>query len=241
MFLSRKHSLPPFFMQRCSLIVLASLLSFPLQAQLKRTNVDSIMATLKIDDSDDPEDIALDVTKPFKTDSEKVRGLYYWVTENIAYDYKMLRNGIPPIYGGYDAYYDFMITRTLQKKKGVCGQYAMLFAELCKYARIRCVVVEGWGLQTPYYPLGILAEDVSNHAWNAVRINGNWYLLDLTWASGTCNGKLTRFIRQRNDDYYLTPPEKFILDHHPENKEWQLLAHPYSMWTFIMNARKNRR
>lgn len=205
-------------------------------AQNKKINVDSVMATLHIDNSDDPEDIAMDVCKPFKTDSEKVRALYCWVTENIAYDFKLLKTGFPIFYGDPDVYYDFMVTRTLKKKMGVCSQYAMLFKELCKYAKIRCEVVEGWGLSKPYYPLSILVDDASNHAWNAVNINGKWYLLDLTWASGSGNGK---FIKKRNDAYYLTPPEKFILDHHPENPEWQLLDKPYSMWSFVNNARKN--
>ncbi len=209
--------------------------------EIKRCNVDSIVASMKIDDSDDADDIATDVCKPFKTDSEKVRALYYWVTENIAYDYRQLRNGSPHIGSGYWDFYDYTITETLQKKKGICGQYAYLFAELCRSARIPCKVITGWGLHKPNNLLRILAEDVSNHAWNAVLINKKWYLLDVTWASGTVNGRLTKFSKQRNDFYYLTKPELFVLDHHPEYKEWQLLNAPLNMWTFIGNARRKMR
>ena len=194
--------------------------------QVKRSRVDSIVATLQIDDSDDPEDIAEDLTRPFKTDSEKVRAIYYWVTENIAYDYKLLANGFPIFYGDPDRYYDFMIRRTLQKKMGVCSQYAMLFAELCKHAGITCAVVEGWGLSTPNNVLRILVEDVSNHAWNAVRINGQWYLMDLTWASGNKAYRKKRIKGARNDFFYMTKPELFVLTHHPEQKGWHLLDAP---------------
>lgn len=228
-------------MPRSLLTLLLSIFVLSGFAQSKRSRVDSIVASLHIDDSDDPEDIAADVTKPFKTDSEKVRALYYWVTENIAYDVKLLQNGFPIFYGDYYAYYDFMITRTLQKKRGVCSQYAMLFAELCKCAGIRCEVITGWGLTSrPYFPLSILVEDVSNHAWNSVRINGQWYLLDLTWASGLSVKGSKKYNNGRNDAYYLTPPQKFILDHHPEQAYWQLLPKPYNMWHFIANARKSR-
>src|SRR5947208_1276793 len=115
-------------MSRPALFILLSIFVFCGRAQNKKTNVDSIMATVHIDDSDDADDIALDVCKPFKTDSEKVRALYYWVTANIAYDYKQLRNG-PPMLSTRDpwAFYDYTITTTLQKKKGICGQYAYLF------------------------------------------------------------------------------------------------------------------
>jgi transglutaminase/protease-like cytokinesis protein 3 len=229
-------------MQRVLLVIIFGIYAFGTHAQSKKTNVDSLMATLHIDDSDDADDIATDVCKPFKTDSEKVRALYYWVTANIAYDYKQLRTG-PPMLSTRDpwAFYDYTITRTLQTKKGICGQYAYLFAELCRSAGIPCVVITGWGLHKPNNLLRILADDVSNHAWNAVLINKRWYLLDVTWASGTVNGRLTKFTRERNDFYYLCPPEKFVLNHHPEQKGWQLLNKPYSMWTFIGNARKKKK
>ncbi|HWY37273.1 MAG TPA: transglutaminase domain-containing protein [Bacteroidia bacterium] len=225
-------------MQRHAIFILLFFCSVKLPAQSKRSYIDSVVASMKIEDSDDPEDIALDVTRPFKTDSEKVRALYFWVTENIEYDFKQLKNGSPVFYGDPDVYYDFMITRTLRKKKGVCGQYAMLFAELCRYARIPCKVIIGWGLTSLYYPFDLLLGNESNHGWNAVRINGKWYLLDLTWASGSVNSRLTKFIKQRNDLYYLTPPEEFAIRHHPEEPRWQLLEKPYSMQGFVKNARE---
>jgi transglutaminase/protease-like cytokinesis protein 3 len=32
-----------------------------------------------------------------------------------------------------------------------------------------------------------------NHAWNAVRIDGNWYLLDATWDAGVVGEKSNKF------------------------------------------------
>src|ERR1700758_2307183 len=91
-----------------------------LAQESKKTNVDSIVLTLNIENPFDAEDLTIDLVRPFKTDSEKVRAIYFWITENITYDFKQLRCGSPFFYD-YDKYYDFMITRTLLKKKGICG------------------------------------------------------------------------------------------------------------------------
>ena len=68
----------------------------------------------------------------------------------------------------------------------------------------------------------------SNHAWNAVKINSRWQLLDVTWAAGYVNDG-HQFVRRFSGHYFLTPPEEFILDHFPENPQWQLLAEPVKM------------
>jgi hypothetical protein len=57
-------------------------------------------------------------------------------------------------------------------------------------------------------------------------IDSNWYLLDLTWASGYLNYDGTRFIRDFNENYFLTPPKYFIRDHYPDDIKWTLLDEP---------------
>jgi hypothetical protein len=82
---------------------------------------------------------------------------------------------------------------------------------------------------------------LDTHAWNAVQIDGEWKLIDITWASGTIKMKKQhldkmmdkvfkvpykqklKFKRKRNDDYFFAPPEKFILTHLPSAPAWQLL------------------
>ena len=69
----------------------------------------------------------------------------------------------------------------LQRKVAVCDGYARLFTTLCDYAGIRSAIIVGYaraGTNKPAKRFGI------NHYWNAVMIDGNWYLLDATWASG---------------------------------------------------------
>jgi transglutaminase/protease-like cytokinesis protein 3 len=71
-----------------------------------------------------------------------------------------------------------------------------------------------------------------NHAWNAVRIEGQWRLLDSTWGAGYLS-PAGEFVRAFNAHYFLTPPELFIYDHLPEDPQWQLLDPPISMQRFV--------
>lgn len=159
-------------------------------------------------------DLAHKLTDKFDKDEDKVRSIFYWITENIAYatDYSYSRGNIG----------------TLTRKKGVCSNYADLFQELCDSSGIKSWVLIGY---VKRYPRDIGMASFSNHAWNAVEINNKKYLLDVTWAAGTVgNGK---FHKNRNEYYYLCPPENFIFDHFPEDKKWQLLNPVVDEQTFI--------
>jgi transglutaminase/protease-like cytokinesis protein 3 len=70
-----------------------------------------------------------------------------------------------------------------------------------------------------------------SHAWNAVRINGRWYLLDATWDAGTVAGDT--FTKRYSTDYLLAPPDVFGRDHYPEDPRWQLRVTPISRGEFF--------
>ena len=62
-----------------------------------------------------------------------------------------------------------------------------------------------------------------NHEWNAIKINGEYYLCEVTWGSGKVEGG--KFIKSYNTFYFCTPPEQFIQTHLPSKdlEKWQLL------------------
>lgn len=67
----------------------------------------------------------------------------------------------------------------------------------------------------------------SNHAWNAVKINNNWRLLDPTWAAGTVDDidkDDPKYSKEFKEIYYFTPPEKIIFNHFPDHFKYQYLA-----------------
>lgn len=71
----------------------------------------------------------------------------------------------------------------------------------------------------------------SNHAWNAVNINGTWQLLDCTW--GDLSSESKEFNLTHRNFYFCAKPELFIFTHFPENKKWQMLSEPINGITFL--------
>ena len=213
----------------------------------KLSRIDSIVDTMNLKMEFEPSELAYSITEPFDTDSEKVRAIYYWMTKNISYDYKAFLNSSSLKYDIYgketiDDYYYRRICHTILIKKGICEDYALLFQFLCKSNKIPCEMVIGYGLitrPTNFLKLS-LTEDSSNHAWNAVKLNKKWYLIDVTFASGYIDLNKVKFVKHRNDRYYLTLPSIFILDHHPIDSQWQLLEKPFDINSFINNAKYNR-
>lgn len=229
------------------LIVLVSCFLFAANAYgqaVSTPNVDSIILSWNLRSYHDFGDLADTLTSSFNNDSEKVRAIYIWITQNIAYDIEKshLDQSISLETTHTitkDGYIDIEKENrhTIVSKKGICQDYAELFYDMCKSEKIKCAIISGFGAS--FYPNWLLALQAgpSNHVWNAVEISGKWHLLDLTWASGGINGD--RFVRNRNDHYYFTPPEIFIKDHFPTDENWQLINPPIDRKTFIKLAKQN--
>ena len=71
----------------------------------------------------------------------------------------------------------------------------------------------------------------SNHAWNAVEIEGEHYLVDTTWNAGHVNAR-DGFIKVYSTDYLFLPPEAFLHTHFPSDASWQRLEVPLSAGEF---------
>jgi hypothetical protein len=57
-------------------------------------------------------------------------------------------------------------------------------------------------------------------------IDSVWHLLDVTWASGYISWQGDRFIRQLDEQYFLSPPEVFVREHYPDDIRWTLVDDP---------------
>lgn len=167
--------------------------------------------------------LAHKLTEGYGTEVEKVRAIFRWVTENISY-----RTSRTPRYVAAQEWPDTVEWRSgdemtayqvWQRRIAVCEGFARLFKTLCLYSGITAEVVSG------YARTGIASKFNVNHSWNAVRIDGKWYLLDPTWASGYVTYS-DEFIRHFDEHYFLTPPEELIRTHYPEELRWSLLQDP---------------
>jgi hypothetical protein len=199
-------------------LYLISLVAF---SQNKSGYVDTEIRMMQIPKSSvaNIDDIATYVKSNFSTDNEKVRAVFYWITQTINYDVPAMNSN--KLYDNEDQ----IIVEVLKTKKGVCGHYATLFSRICNGAGIKTVIVYGITKQNGKI-------DKASHAWNVCFLDGKWQIIDPTWGSGeTINGN---YVRKLNDVYFLQSPEKSILERFPFDPIWQLLNNPYSFDDFVI-------
>ncbi len=168
---------------------------------------------------DDVRELSRDLTAPFKTDEDKVRAIYIWICNNIAYDIKEARNELLASrmeamrFPAYKYFSTYFADEVLERKKGTCAGYAQLFYELCTRADIKCEIVPGYASQNESVIRFLRKTNLynSDHAWNKVKLNGEFYYVDLTWSSGTVFRN--KFSRHLNLDYYLVPVDQLYPTH----------------------------
>ena len=164
-----------------------------------------------------------------KTDREKVRAIFRWITEHIDYNVMRFIRGKKKPHSFYNEPDDSSVAlpslnervsaKVLNTRVAFCEGYSRLFKTLCDHAGIKAEVIYGYARTNNNRKFAV------NHTWNSVFIDSSWYLLDVTWASGVVSYG-NEYIRQYNDFYFLTSPSDFIRDHYPEDLQWTLLSDP---------------
>ncbi len=212
-----------------------------------QSEVDSIVKTIRTHATITTKKLSEKLCQPFTTEEEKIRAISFWIMDNISYDYKQSKsNNEYRIYqkkgeSEEDAIYRIKLgeaRKTIMRGKGVCEDYAWLFHILCQEAGITSTVVIGHAVDPGKQLSGLTRKLYSNHAWNGVLLNGQWMLLDLTWASGYVDKKTGVFTKSYNSFYYFPPPDLLIKTHFPTNPDWQLLEKPINTKQFILSTKK---
>ena len=157
-----------------------------------------------------------------ENETELARGIYTWVTRYLSYDQKASRQ---------DERINESIRDIIQRRKGLCMDYALLYQALCRYAGLPCAKVDGYA--APRLTEGRRLPDKPDHAWNAVRADGQWRLVDATWSEVQDESH-----EAYGTTYFFTPPKIFILTHLPEQPMWQLLPCPISAQAFARPAQR---
>jgi len=154
--------------------------------------------------------------QPAKSETDKARVIFTWIATHIKYDDKAFNSGNYP---------DYTAEYVLANKKAVCEGYSNIMVALCKEAGLEAEKVIGYAKGYGYTINDKFEE--TDHAWNAVKIDNKWWLMDATWAAGfgeTRNNKLvstTRF----EPYWFKVNPKAFKFTHLPELPEWQLTDH----------------
>ena len=183
--------------------------------------IDNYVNTTPDSVTHDIKNLATYLTSPFDSDTDKVRAIYFWVSNNISYSLRKMK------YQRTFSDSEEIIDVALKSRKCVCQGYAELFHALCFASGIESFVVPG------YVKLDGIIEDYS-HAWNAAKINKDWYLFDPTWGSGYVSNN--RFYPSFNNDYYMIEPKIFIQTHIPFDLLWQFQYHPKTHKDFYLNT-----
>lgn len=111
-------------------------------------------------------DIADSITDRNMSTREKVKAVHDWLCIHVAYDYDNYLNGTIPqsSYG---------IEGPIIYGKSVCQGYALTFQAFMETLGIENEYVRGEATNSSGHTGG--------HAWNKVKVDGQWYWIDVTW------------------------------------------------------------
>lgn len=131
--------------------------------------------------------LAKELTKDAKSDEEKAKIIHDYIIENITYDYnkakKLSSSYVPDI----DA--------VLADGKGICYDYAAVYAGMLRSVGVQVKLIKGYSAVTTAY-----------HAWNQVYLDGRWVIVDATYDSFMVqNGYSYNF--EKSAKYYTTDKE----------------------------------
>lgn len=179
-----------------------------------------------------PEELASRIKRDFSKEEEKARAIFSWIAFNVKYDVKSFfsRSGSNTVMYRYRTEEEKLqkqnqikldkIDKVLQTNAALCQGYSLLYEHLANLSGLESAVVTGNAKTSPN-DIGKLPTE-SSHAWNAVKVNGKWKLLDVTWAAGIVNEQKRIFVPKFNPGYFFTEPDIFILNHFPDEKDWIL-------------------
>ncbi len=159
---------------------------------------------------------------------EKARMIYVWLAENINYDDH-----------GYNSkqFGDNSAEGVMKNKLAVCEGFANLYLSLGEKLGLKIIKVTGLAKGYDYDGDSYdNVEDASNHAWNAINIDGVWKIFDATWGQGyaftNSKGKLVSK-KEVGNEWFNIDPKISIFSHLPEESDKQFLSPTISFETFL--------
>lgn len=132
-----------------------------------------------------------------KTTYEKIKIIHDYLIDTIEYEQDLSQNNVYDIYGA------------LVAKRCVCEGYAKAFQYLMNETGIENTIIIGTGTNSK--------NETENHAWNYVKLDGQWYAVDVTWDDPiiTGGGTLTKKARY---EYFLRGSNTMNKNHFPSGK-----------------------
>ena len=150
--------------------------------------------------------------KPAESELEKTRLIFSWIAANVDYDDYGFNTG---------NYSDVSAPAVFRNRRAVCQGFADLLRELAERAGLEVALVSGYSKGITYRKGQVFQS--TNHAWNSVRIDGEWRLFDVTWAQGHGTVQMGQLVsvKEFDDFWFDTDPNAFVFTHFPEDPHWQ--------------------
>src|SRR5947209_985460 len=124
-------------------------------------------------DANSIDSLAFKLTYCYKTDLEKVRSIFSWITEHISYNVNIFNTRRPlsikytslkeDTSSTWRSANEMVADRVLERRVAVCDGYSKLFKTLCDYSNIKSEIITGFA--EGY--MGRAGSFRTNHSWNA--------------------------------------------------------------------------
>ena len=190
----------------------------------KYNTVDAEVAKLGTFATNNVAEIADALTGKLNNNEDKARALFYWIANNIALDAKAIKNKDEK---------NKLPEKVIELRKATPLGFSLLYQEMCSYAKIRCLSVDG-------YVKNMAAEinekpDEINYSWNVVQLGQSpetWYYVDACRACGYLDYKQTMFTKQFTSQYFFADKKMFNQIYFPDNMAWLLGGGSKSLSSF---------
>ncbi len=153
---------------------------------------DILVKYFTVDEIDLGQAIIDEIVHPEMAEVQKFKAIYDYIMHTVKYDYEALENHTE------GSVLDQQPIGALKSGLAVCGGYAHTLELLCVLADIDCIYITGFAGTGGQGGL---------HAWNKVKIDGQWYNVDVTWDDSEYG--------QYTYDYFLVSDQKFYINHEP--------------------------
>lgn len=152
------------------------------------------------------------------SDFEKALAIYDYICSTTTYDKRKFNQEV--MLDSYKTTHipSFYLEGVFIKGLAVCDGFSKAFSLLCNMEGIDCIRIVGSAVQY---------SSSENHAWNKVKINGEWYIVDTTWAE--LSSGLTERLTHK---YFLVTDEMTKTSHIPNKHRSKYFDYPTSSTAF---------
>ncbi|MBE5735181.1 MAG: hypothetical protein E7361_01895 [Clostridiales bacterium] len=144
-------------------------------------------------------DVLREIISDSMTDYEKALSIFDWITCNTIYDYTAL--DIPNNICNMSCP-SFYLEGVFIHGLAVCDGFSKAFSLMCNMEGIDCIKISG--------DAGTNGNR-GGHAWNKVRIDSNWYVVDITWTDLLVNSSYETLSHK----YFMVTDSMIASTHYP--------------------------